>query len=71
VAAVPRRSTVTPQVSGAIAPVSKEFGGIAPALVIFGLAAIAGGAFGLGKVPDDVLAEKAAASPCPLERSSP
>lgn len=71
VATVPRKKTVTaPQAVGA-APASKEFSGIAPALIILGLAGIAGGAFGLGKVPDDVLAEKAAVSPCPLDRSSP
>jgi hypothetical protein len=50
---------------------TKEFSGIAPALVILGLAGIGAGAFGLGKIPDDVLAEKAALSTCPLERSTP
>lgn len=52
-------------------PAASTFGGLAPGLVVLGLGAIAAGAFGLGKVPDDVLAEKAVASPCPLERSQP
>ncbi|GAC1315102.1 MAG: hypothetical protein NVSMB12_09720 [Acidimicrobiales bacterium] len=71
VAVVPRRAPQAAPVTGSRpVPASKEFsGGITPALVILGLAGIGAGAFGLGKVPDDVLAEKMTTSTCPLERS--
>lgn len=72
VAVVPRQPTAvaTPTGTTSPTPASKEFSGVAPALVILGLAGIGAGAFGLGKVPDDVLAEKLVTSTCPLERSS-
>jgi hypothetical protein len=41
--------------------------GLAPGLVILGLLVALAGAFGLGKVPDDVLAEKVGETACRLE----
>jgi hypothetical protein len=40
-------------------------------LVILGLLVALAGAFGLGKIPDDVLAEKVGDTACRLERSEP
>lgn len=45
--------------------------GIGAGLVVFGLLVGAAGAFGLGKIPDDVLAEKPVSSVCPIERREP
>jgi hypothetical protein len=52
-------------------PASSGFGGIGAGLVILGLLVSGAGAFGFGKMPEDVLEDKVTASPCPLDRSAP
>lgn len=59
----PRRQTVS--------PAAADFTGLKAGLLLLGLAIAGVAAFGMGKIPDDVLADKASAVACPLERDSP
>jgi hypothetical protein len=63
------QSTGSPRAIGFV-PAVADFTGLKWGLVVFGLLLAGAAAFGMGKIPDDTLAE-GVASPCPLERSSP
>jgi hypothetical protein len=69
-AAVASSGTSVPgRITGIAAVV--DFTGVKAGLVVLGLVLAGAAAFGMAKIPDDVLAEKASASSCPLERSAP
>ena len=63
--------SAAPAHSFGFTPAASDFTGVKWGLVVLGLLIAGGAAFGMGKIPDEVLADKAGASPCPLERSTP
>jgi hypothetical protein len=64
-------NTTAPTTAHSFTPAAADFGGLKWGLVVLGLLVAGGAAFGMGKIPDDVLADKGGTSPCPLERSAP
>jgi hypothetical protein len=69
--APPVTSAPAPTRSLGLIPAAADFKGLGAGALVLGLVLAGAAAFGMGKMPDDVLAEKAAATSCPLERSSP
>ena len=55
----------------ALTPALADFKGLGAGALVLGLILAGAAAFGMGKIPDDVLADAAVSTPCPLERSAP